>query len=123
LPAQISSRIPAFHLVASGAGVGTQVIAAIVFVVTLLAIIEIALISYLATPAKTQAVVERLHDWALTNRRKNLRSDVHSGWGLTGGRRRLQQVSLTALPQRPIRFESGTVVALRRRDILVPQHR
>ena len=49
-----------------------QVIAAIVFVVTLLAIIEIALISYLATPAKTQAVVQRLHYWALTHRRKIL---------------------------------------------------
>ena len=41
-------------IVASGAGIGTQVIAAIVFAVTLLAIIEIALISYLATPAKTK---------------------------------------------------------------------
>jgi hypothetical protein len=31
-----------------------------------------ALISYWALPAKTQAVVERPHDWALTNRRKML---------------------------------------------------
>jgi hypothetical protein len=59
-------------IVASAAGIGTQVIAAIVFVVTVLAIIEIALIIYLATPTKIQAVVERLHDWALTNRQKIL---------------------------------------------------
>jgi Sap, sulfolipid-1-addressing protein len=59
-------------IVASGAGIGAQVIAAIVFVVTLLAIIEIALISYLATPPKTQTVVQRLHYWALTHRRKIL---------------------------------------------------
>lgn len=59
-------------IVASGAAIGTQVIAAIVFVVTLLAIIETALISYLATPAKTEAVVQRLHHWALTHRRKIL---------------------------------------------------
>ena len=59
-------------IVASGAGIGTQVIAAILFVVTLLAIIEITLISYLASPAKTQVVVQRLHDWALAHRQKIL---------------------------------------------------
>ena len=55
-----------------GQGIGTQVIAAILFVVTLLAIIEITLISYLASPAKTQVVVQRLHDWALAHRQKIL---------------------------------------------------
>jgi hypothetical protein len=59
-------------LVGSGIGLGTQVVAAVVFVVTLLAIVEVTLISYVATPVQTQAVVQRLHDWALIHRRKIL---------------------------------------------------
>jgi hypothetical protein len=59
-------------LVGSGIGLGTQIVAAAVFVVTLLAIVEVTLISYVATPVKTQAVVQRLHDWALIHRRKIL---------------------------------------------------
>ena len=59
-------------IMASGAAIGTQVIAAIVFVVGLLAVTEITLVSYLATPAKTQAIVRLLHDWALAHFRKIL---------------------------------------------------
>lgn len=59
-------------IVASGAATSTQVSAAIVFVVGMLAIVEIMLISCLATPAKTQAALRLLHDWARTHRRKIL---------------------------------------------------
>jgi hypothetical protein len=59
-------------IVASGAAIGTQVSAAIAFVVGMLAVFEITLVSYLAAPAKTQAVLRPLHDWALAHRRQVL---------------------------------------------------
>jgi len=59
-------------IVPSGAALGTQVSAAIAFVVGMLAVIEIMLASYLVTPAKTRAVVRLLHDWARAHRRKVL---------------------------------------------------
>lgn len=59
-------------IVASGAAVGTQVGAAIAFVIGVLAVAEITLFSYLAMPAETETVLQRLHDWALAHRRKIL---------------------------------------------------
>jgi phosphotransferase system glucose/maltose/N-acetylglucosamine-specific IIC component len=59
-------------IIASGAAIGTQVTAAIAFVVGMLAVVEIILVSYLATPAKTQAVLRLLHDWVRTHRRQVL---------------------------------------------------
>ena len=59
-------------IVASGAAIGTQVTAAIAFVVGMFAVVEITLVSHLAMPAKTQAVLRPLHDWALAHRRKIL---------------------------------------------------
>jgi hypothetical protein len=59
-------------IVASGAATGTQVGAAIAFVVGMLGIVEVILVSYLATPAKTQAGLRLLHDWARIHRRKIL---------------------------------------------------
>lgn len=59
-------------IVASGAAIGTQVGAAIAFVIGVLAIAEVTLVSYLAVPAKTETVLQRLHDWALAHRRKIL---------------------------------------------------
>ncbi|OMC52870.1 gap protein [Mycobacterium sp. IS-836] len=59
-------------IVASGAAIGTQISAAITFVIGVLAIVEITLLSYLALPAKTEAVLQSLHDWALSHRRKIL---------------------------------------------------
>ncbi len=58
--------------VTSGAAIGTQVSAAIVFVVGTLAVVEVMLVTYLAMPAKTLAVVRLLHDWALAHRRQVL---------------------------------------------------
>jgi Sap-like sulfolipid-1-addressing protein len=59
-------------IVPSGAAIGTQVSAAIAFVVGMLALVEIMLLCYLTTPAKTHAVVQRLHDWVLAHRRQVL---------------------------------------------------
>jgi len=59
-------------ILASGAAMGTQVIAAIAFVVLTLAVEEVILTSYLATPEKTQGLVQRLHDWGLAHQRKIL---------------------------------------------------
>jgi hypothetical protein len=59
-------------IVPSGAAIGTQISAAIAFVVGMLAIVEIMLVCYLATPAKTHAAVQRLHDWVLAHRQQVL---------------------------------------------------
>jgi hypothetical protein len=56
----------------SGATIGTQVAAVIVYALVMLAVVEIIIVSYLVTPARTQAMVQRLHDWALAHRRKIL---------------------------------------------------
>jgi hypothetical protein len=59
-------------ILASGAAIGTQVSAALASVVVMLAVVEIFLIGYLAKPAKTQALLRRLHDWARIHRRNVL---------------------------------------------------
>lgn len=56
-------------ILASGAAIGLQVSAALVFAVVAFVIAEIPLISYLASPARTQAVVLKMHDWLRQNRR------------------------------------------------------
>ena len=55
-------------ILASGAAAGAQVSAALMFTVVAFAIVEIPLISYLATPARTQAVLLRLHEWIRARR-------------------------------------------------------
>jgi hypothetical protein len=59
-------------IAASGAAIGTQLITAIAFVVGTLAVVEIILVSYLVTPARTHAVLRPLHDWVSDHRRKIL---------------------------------------------------
>jgi ABC-type nickel/cobalt efflux system permease component RcnA len=56
----------------SGAAIGTQIGAAIVFVIETLAIVEIVLLSNLFAPTKTEASLRRLHDWARSYRRQIL---------------------------------------------------
>lgn len=56
-------------IVASGAGVATQVFAVIVFVVAVFSVVEFALLSYLVAPTKTQAILAPLHDWLSAHRR------------------------------------------------------
>jgi hypothetical protein len=49
-------------IVASGASIGTQYVAAIVFVLGVFALAEIILVSYLITPARTQVTLQLLHE-------------------------------------------------------------
>jgi hypothetical protein len=56
-------------IVSSGATVGAQFIAVVVFVISMFAVIEITLVSYLIAPEKTLAFLRPLHDWALAHRR------------------------------------------------------
>ncbi|MBY0440529.1 MAG: GAP family protein [Mycobacteriaceae bacterium] len=56
-------------IVASGAAIGTQITAAVVFTIGMLAIVEIILLSYLAIPTRTEAVMQRLHCWVRDHRR------------------------------------------------------
>jgi hypothetical protein len=55
-------------ILASRAGAGAQVGAALMFTLVAFAVAEVPLVSYLATPAKTQAVLLRLHDWIRARR-------------------------------------------------------
>ena len=55
-------------IAASGNAIGVQLSAAIMFIVVMLAVVEIPLVSYSATPAQTQAVMLRLHDWVRPRR-------------------------------------------------------
>jgi hypothetical protein len=57
---------------ASGAALGTQIGAAIVFIVETLAVVEIVLVSNLVAPTKTEAILQLLHDWARAYRRQIL---------------------------------------------------
>jgi Sap, sulfolipid-1-addressing protein len=55
-------------IAASAGSLGGQFSAVLVFVAVMLLVIEIPLVSYSAMPAQTQAVMLRLHDWALPRR-------------------------------------------------------
>lgn len=59
-------------ILASGAAVGTQVSAAVVFVLVAYAIAEIPLVGYLAFPTKTHNVAIYLHNWLCVHRRQIL---------------------------------------------------
>ena len=52
----------------SGTSIGTQIVAVLVFVAVMFAVFEITLISYMLVPAKTQAVLDSVHGWALVHR-------------------------------------------------------
>ncbi|MBW0013969.1 GAP family protein [Mycobacterium sp.] len=56
-------------IMASGAAMGTQVSAAAVYTVVGLAFAEIPLISQLAAPGRTLAVMSRVHEWVKARRR------------------------------------------------------
>ena len=56
-------------IVASGAGIGEQAIAAVVFVVGFLAILELVLLGYAIAPAKTEVFLRPLHEWARVHNR------------------------------------------------------
>jgi len=55
-------------IAASASSLGLQFGAALIFVVVMLLVIEIPLVSYSASPERTQEFMLRLHDWALPRR-------------------------------------------------------
>jgi Sap, sulfolipid-1-addressing protein len=55
-------------ILASGATAAGQVGAALIFTLVAFTVVEVPLITYLATPAKTLAVVQRLNDWISARR-------------------------------------------------------
>ena len=59
-------------IVASGAAIGAQVLGAVAYVVGVLGVVEVILVSYLISPAKTQAALRVLHNWASAHRWKLL---------------------------------------------------
>jgi hypothetical protein len=67
-------------ILASGAAIGTQLSAAVMFTVGAFAVVEIPLVMYLVAPAKTEAVVWELHNWL----RARSRQIFTIGLGVTG---------------------------------------
>lgn len=59
-------------IVSSGAAIGTQLGAVVIFTVVVLVLVEVPLISYLVMPAKTEAAMLQLQGWAVTHRRRIL---------------------------------------------------
>jgi hypothetical protein len=55
-------------ILASGATAASQVGAALMFTLVAFTVVEVPLVSYLATPAKTLAVVQRLNSWISARR-------------------------------------------------------
>ena len=55
-------------VVGSGAPIGAQVVISIAFVFGMLAVFELALLSYAIAPARTQAVLQPLHEWTRHHR-------------------------------------------------------
>jgi hypothetical protein len=52
----------------SGSGTGAQVLTVVMFIFAMLAVFEVTLLGYVIAPAKTQAVLEPVHEWARTYR-------------------------------------------------------
>jgi hypothetical protein len=57
-------------LVVSGAALGTQLAVSVVFVLVMLAVVEVVLICSLVVPSTTQAAVRRLYEWVLAYRKQ-----------------------------------------------------
>ncbi|MCV7189794.1 GAP family protein [Mycolicibacterium thermoresistibile] len=55
-------------IVASGAPIGTQVAAVLVFIIVMLAVFEIALLGYVFVPSRTEAILQPIHNWARDHR-------------------------------------------------------
>ena len=59
-------------IVASGASITAQFSASVTFIVLMYAVVELILVGYVATPAKTQSLLRVLHDWVRTYHRQIL---------------------------------------------------
>ena len=68
-------------ILASRATAAAQLSAALIFTLVAFTVVEVPLISYLATPAKTLAVVLRLHEW-LSARRQAIPAVIVGAFGV-----------------------------------------
>lgn len=59
-------------IVASGASITAQFSASIAFIALMYAVVEVILVGYVATPARTQSLLRVLHDWVRTYHRQIL---------------------------------------------------
>jgi hypothetical protein len=66
----VESLIALTFIMASGAAIGTQFSAFLVFTLIVLAVIEIPLVAHLAMPQKTERVMLQVQDWLQTYRRQ-----------------------------------------------------
>jgi hypothetical protein len=71
-PAPIEYLVALTAILAMGGAIGTQISAAVVFNVVMLAVCEITLVSYLATPRRTLAIIDQLNSGVRTHRRRIL---------------------------------------------------
>jgi hypothetical protein len=69
-PAPLEYLVALTAILAMGGEIGTQISAAVVFNVVMLAVCEIALVSYLATPTRTLAIIDQLNSWVRAHRRR-----------------------------------------------------
>lgn len=74
-------------IVASGAPIATQFVGAIMFLFVMLLPVEVTIISHLLAPARTEAVLRPVHDWARVHRRQILMTmfAVVGVWQVTKG--------------------------------------
>jgi Sap, sulfolipid-1-addressing protein len=71
-PAPLEYLVALTAILASGGAIGTQISAAVVFNVVMLAVCEMTLVSYLAAPTRTLAIIDHLNRWVRTHRRRIL---------------------------------------------------
>jgi hypothetical protein len=71
-PAPFEYLVALTAILASGGEIGTQISAAVMFNAVMLAVCEITLVSYLATPTRTLAIIDQLNNWVRTHRRRIL---------------------------------------------------
>jgi Sap, sulfolipid-1-addressing protein len=71
-PAPLEYLVALTAILAMGGAIGTQISAAVVFNVVMLAVCELTLVSYLATPTRTLAIIDQLNSWVRTHRRRIL---------------------------------------------------
>jgi hypothetical protein len=71
-PAPLEYLVALVAILASGGEIARQISAAVIFNVIMLAVCETTLVSYLAMPTKTQAIIGLLNSWVGTHRRRIL---------------------------------------------------
>jgi hypothetical protein len=71
-PAPLEYLVALVAILASGGEIGRQISAAVLFNIVMLAVCELTLVSHLAMPTKTQAIIGFLNGWVGAHRRRIL---------------------------------------------------